>query len=194
MDRARGDPGRLLGGVRRSIRCRARSSITRPSGVPADWPHHATGFAAHWNKNTNLAWAFDRWFLNLFPARKPFTAQRRRLRDAQLHPDAGDDDPRPDRRRLAAERRVRWGEGRPGCVARGRDRAWPPGWALASWGVCPIVKRIWTPSWVLFSGGGASCSWPRFYAVIDLHRLRGLDLSRSASSAGTRSPPTAWPT
>ena len=35
-------------------------------GVPADWPHHQTGFAAHWDKNSNLAWAFDTWFLNLF--------------------------------------------------------------------------------------------------------------------------------
>src|SRR5215475_5376220 len=25
---------------------------------------HLTGFAAHWDKNTNLAWAFDTWFLN----------------------------------------------------------------------------------------------------------------------------------
>jgi heparan-alpha-glucosaminide N-acetyltransferase len=36
-------------------------------GVPPDWEHHFTGFAAHWNKNSNLGAAFDRWFLNLFP-------------------------------------------------------------------------------------------------------------------------------
>src|SRR5205823_5006433 len=30
--------------------------------------------AAHWNKNSNLAWAFDTWFLNLFPRSKPFVA------------------------------------------------------------------------------------------------------------------------
>ena len=41
-------------------------------GVPADWPHHLTGFAAHWDKNTNLAQAADVWFLNLFPREKPF--------------------------------------------------------------------------------------------------------------------------
>src|SRR6185312_10613406 len=45
-------------------------------GVPADWPHHASGFAAHWNKNSNLAWAFDVWFLNLFPREQPFVANR----------------------------------------------------------------------------------------------------------------------
>ena len=41
-------------------------------GVPPDWPYHYTGLAAHWNKNSNLAWAFDTWFLNLFPRAKPF--------------------------------------------------------------------------------------------------------------------------
>ena len=41
-------------------------------GVPANWPHHLTGFAAHWDKNTNLANAFDQWFLNLFPRERPF--------------------------------------------------------------------------------------------------------------------------
>ncbi len=41
-------------------------------GVPAGWEHNFDGFAAHWNKNTNLAWAFDTWFLNLFPRQAPF--------------------------------------------------------------------------------------------------------------------------
>src|SRR3954469_18671762 len=43
-------------------------------GAPADWPYHYHGFAAHWNKNSNLAWAFDTWFLNLFPRKTPFVA------------------------------------------------------------------------------------------------------------------------
>src|SRR5690606_3054465 len=42
------------------------------AGVTANWDHNFSGFAAHWNKNTNLAWAFDRWFLNLFPREAPF--------------------------------------------------------------------------------------------------------------------------
>ena len=41
-------------------------------GVPADWPHHLSGFAAHWDKNSNLGQAFDLWFLNLFPRPKHF--------------------------------------------------------------------------------------------------------------------------
>src|SRR5947208_15416339 len=41
-------------------------------GVPPDWPHNYTGFLSHWNKNSNLSWAFDVWFLNLFPREQPF--------------------------------------------------------------------------------------------------------------------------
>src|SRR5207247_2483145 len=44
----------------------------RAAGTPQNWEHNYTGFAAHWNKNTNLAWAFDRWFMNLFPRNTPF--------------------------------------------------------------------------------------------------------------------------
>ena len=40
--------------------------------MPADWPHLYTGFLAHFNKNSNLSWAFDTWFLNLFPRESPF--------------------------------------------------------------------------------------------------------------------------
>src|SRR5215831_19290446 len=45
---------------------------TTTVGVAKDWPHWMSGFAAHWNKNTNLAWRVDVWFLNLFPREKPF--------------------------------------------------------------------------------------------------------------------------
>src|SRR5213083_2285789 len=41
-------------------------------GVPPNWDHNYTGFLAHWNKNSNLSWAFDVWFLNLFPREHPF--------------------------------------------------------------------------------------------------------------------------
>src|SRR4029453_2889274 len=41
-------------------------------GVPAGWSHLYTGFLAHFNKNSNLSWAFDVWFLNLFPRETPF--------------------------------------------------------------------------------------------------------------------------
>jgi predicted acyltransferase len=42
-------------------------------GVPPDWKGQIyTGFASHWNKNSNLGNAFDVWFLNLFPRTRPF--------------------------------------------------------------------------------------------------------------------------
>jgi predicted acyltransferase len=40
-------------------------------GVKPDW-QHLTGFAAHWDKNTNFAAAMDQWWMNLFPRPKPF--------------------------------------------------------------------------------------------------------------------------
>src|SRR5690242_6330434 len=42
--------------------------------VPANWTHHFSGFAAHWNKGSNLGNAFDQWFLNLFPRKSLFMA------------------------------------------------------------------------------------------------------------------------
>ncbi len=45
-------------------------------GVPADWPYHYNGLAAHWNKNNNSGLAFDQWFMNLFPRVRPFVANR----------------------------------------------------------------------------------------------------------------------
>src|SRR5262249_29263180 len=45
-------------------------------GVPSDWKYHYSGLAEHWNKNSNLAWAFDRWFLNLLPRGKEFLDNR----------------------------------------------------------------------------------------------------------------------
>jgi len=42
-------------------------------GVPDNWHQHLlTGFASHWNMNSNLGQAFDLWFLNLFPRTSPF--------------------------------------------------------------------------------------------------------------------------
>ena len=40
--------------------------------VPQSFSEHPSGFAAHWDINSNAAWAFDTWFLNLFPRKKPF--------------------------------------------------------------------------------------------------------------------------
>ena len=67
-----GDPRRVSGRRSWRIRCPAPASTTRRSACPPDWPHLYTGFLAHFNKNSNLSWAFDVWFLNLFPREAPF--------------------------------------------------------------------------------------------------------------------------
>ena len=163
VGRPGGHPGRLLGGVRASTRCPARASTTPAVGVPPDWPHHPTGFAAHWNKNTNLAWAFDRWFLNLFPREQPFTHNGGGYATLSFIPTlgtmilgliAGGVAARAGGRRGARSRRLVAGRGRC-CLAAG--------WGLDAAGVCPIVKRIWTPSWVLFSGGWCFLFLAGFY-------------------------------
>jgi predicted acyltransferase len=157
-------------------------------GVPTTWQHHYTGLAAHWNKNSNLAWAFDTWFLNLFPRPKPFefnsggyatlsfiptlaTMILGLIAGGWLHQSLSRWE------RAAAEgSRVRAEKLSPAASA-----PWPlVAWFLATGvillafgiaadklGVCPNVKRIWTPTWVLFSGGWCFLLLAAFYAAID---------------------------
>jgi predicted acyltransferase len=140
------------------------------TGVPLDWPYNFTGFFAHWNKNTNPAWAFDRWFLNLFPRDKPFEYNGGGYATLSFIPTlgtmilgliAGD---------LLRDKTSRWGKvgilivfGLVGLAA---------GLAADRYGICPIVKRIWTPSWVLYSGGWCFLILAGFYAVMDAIGLR----------------------
>ncbi len=134
--------------------------------VPADWPHHATGFAAHWNKNSNLGWAFDSWFMNLFPRVKPFVAHGGGYLTLSFIPTLGTmilgliagGWMRGD---LSAKQKVQrlLIAGVLGIIA---------GLLLHALGICPIVKRIWTPSWTLFSGGLCFLLLAAFYAVVDV--------------------------
>jgi heparan-alpha-glucosaminide N-acetyltransferase len=134
-------------------------------GVPADWPHHLGGWAAHWNKNSNLAWAFDVWFLNLFPREKPFLFNSGGYATLSAVPTlgtmilgllAGEVLRGP---RTTAER-VRW-LGVAGSILI------VAGWALGALGINPVVKRIWTPSFTLWSGGVCLLILAAAYQVID---------------------------
>ena len=58
---------RVLGAVLLLSAAAVRLRHRRTVGVPADWEYNLLGVQAHWNKNTNPAADFDRWFLNLFP-------------------------------------------------------------------------------------------------------------------------------
>jgi predicted acyltransferase len=138
--------------------------------VRSEWPHLMSGFQAHWNKNSNVAWAFDTWFLNLFPRARPFVANRGGYATLNFIPTLGtmilgliaggvlqsDRRPRAKLVWLSAAAAV--------CLLAG--------FALGALGICPVVKRIWTPSWVLFSGGWCFLLLAAFFAVVDVVGLR----------------------
>jgi predicted acyltransferase len=138
-------------------------------GVPKDWPHLLSGFPAHWNKNSNPAWAFDTWFLNLFPRREPFRFNGGGYATLSFIPTLatmilGLISGELLRSNRSAWTKVIW-------LACGGIVALGLGWGLGEVGVCPVVKRIWTPSWVLFSGGICLLFLALFYAIIDGLRL-----------------------
>ena len=144
-------------------------------GVPADWPEQYTGLMAHFNKNSNLAWAFDTWFLNLFPRENPFLFNGGGYATLSFIPTLGTmllglqagwwlrsgRDAGPLTQRTIVKRLLL--AGAVGIAA---------GVLLHVLGICPLVKRIWTPAWVLFSGGW--CFWllALFYGIIDVAKRR----------------------
>jgi heparan-alpha-glucosaminide N-acetyltransferase len=130
------------------------------------WPHLMTGFAAHWNKNSNPAWAFDTWFLNLFPREKPFAFNHGGYATLSFIPTLGTMilgliAGGVVRSACAPWAKVKW-------LAAAGVIGLAAGGALGWLGICPVVKRIWTPSWVLYSGGWCFLLLAGFYLLIDL--------------------------
>jgi predicted acyltransferase len=172
----------------------------RTVGVPESWPHLATGFEAHWNKNSNAAWAFDTWFLNLFPREQPFAfngggystlsfiptlatmilgllaggvirgESAADLKNRKIGP--VETEPQADTERTLPRNRSFGGKLTWLIVAGLVSLAL--GWGLGELGVCPIVKRIWTPSWVLYSGGWCFLMMAGFFAIVDGLGLKAL--------------------
>ena len=136
------------------------------TGVTADWPHNLEGFQRHWNKDTNLAWAFDRWFLNLFPRERPFEFNSGGYATLSFIPTLG-----TMILGLFAGHIMR-----SGAKSMNKVRqlvAWGIGLVVLALllqivGINPIVKRIWTPSWTLFSGGLCYLLLAFFYLVVDI--------------------------
>ncbi|MFM1768240.1 MAG: hypothetical protein RJA22_769 [Verrucomicrobiota bacterium] len=137
-------------------------------GVTADWlrAHGLPGFGAHWQKNSNPAWAFDQWFLNLFPREKPFTHNGGGYATLSFIPTLA-----------TMILGLLAGGVLQGNRAPWRKVAWLAGVGVAGlaigtvldWtGFCPVVKRIWTPAWVLYSGGWCCLFLAGFHVVIDL--------------------------
>src|SRR3954466_15655340 len=120
-------------------------------GVPPDWSHNYTGFLSHWNKNSNLSWAFDVWFLNLFPPQQTFVFNEGGWSTLSFIPTLGT----MIMGLLAGE----WLKGKESKERKLRGLV-VAGVALVllglicQWvGICPIVKRVWTSSYTLYSGG-----------------------------------------
>ncbi len=120
-------------------------------GVPEGWPHLMTGFQAHWNINSNPAWAFDQWFLNLFPRETPFAFNRGGYSTLSFIPTLGTMILGLIAGGMMTRPLPSWKTGLQfvilGAALLGI------GYELGELGICPIVKKIWTPSWTLFSGG-----------------------------------------
>jgi predicted acyltransferase len=134
-------------------------------GVRPDWPHLYTGFLAHFNKNSNLSWAFDVWFMNLFPRENPFRFNGGgwstlsfipTLATMQLGMFAGLwlKTPRSTVDKLK------------GLVVAGVALTLA-GLVLQWLHISPIVKRIWTSSYTLYSGGLVVLMLAGFYALIE---------------------------
>jgi len=135
-------------------------------GVRADWPHHLSGFASHWDKNSNLAWAFDTWFLNLFPRQQPFVSNSGGYATLSFIPTLATMIVGLLCGGVLKSQRPQWSKVLWLCTAGGIGLA--VGWGCGILGICPVVKRIWTPSWVLYSGGFCCLFLAGFYAVLDV--------------------------
>jgi predicted acyltransferase len=136
------------------------------AGIAKDWAQNLSGFGAHWNKNANLAWAFDRWFLNLFPRESPFLFNEGGYATLSFIPTLGTmilgllagnilKNDSPSKTKIKQFLIL-------GGLLIGTA------WLLNAANICPVVKRIWTPSWVLYSGGFCFLLLAFFYFTIDV--------------------------
>ena len=134
-------------------------------GVPQNWSHNYTGFLSHFNKNSNLSWRFDVWFLNLFPRESPFVYNEGGWSTLSFIPTLatmllGLMSGEWLKRDKSKEHKLR------GLVIAGV--ALVVAGLIFQWtGICPIVKRIWTSSYTLYSGGLVILMLAGFYALID---------------------------
>ena len=137
-------------------------------GVPPEWHSHLySGFAAHWNKNSNLGQAFDVWFLNKLPRPTPFLFNEGGYLTLSFIPTLAT--------MLLGLAAGRWFiQAEPKIPIRRFLLAaailLAAGLFLQFTGICPIVKRIWTPAWTLFSGGVCFLYLAAFSWIVDVKR------------------------
>jgi heparan-alpha-glucosaminide N-acetyltransferase len=134
-------------------------------GVPQNWEHNYTEFLSHFNKNSNLSWAFDVWFLNLFPREHPFVFNEGGWSTLSFIPTLATmilglltgEWLKSDRLKLEKLR---------GLVIAGTGLVLLG--LIFQWlGICPIVKRVWTSSYTLYSGGLVLLMLAGLYALVE---------------------------
>jgi heparan-alpha-glucosaminide N-acetyltransferase len=134
-------------------------------GVPQNWEHNYKGFLSHFNKNSNLSWAFDTWFLNLFPREHPFAFNEGGWSTLSFIPTlatmilgllTGEWLKTPKSKEEKLRGLVVAGVG---LVLLGLICQWA--------GICPIVKRVWTSAYTLYSGGLVLLVLAGLYALIE---------------------------
>jgi predicted acyltransferase len=139
-------------------------------GVRRDWPHLYSGFLAHFNKNANVSWAFDTWFLNLFPRVEPFRFNRGGWSTLSFIPTLAT--------MMLGLWCGEWLKSARGAMAKLKGLAIAgvaltlAGLALQWLHIVPIVKRIWTSSYTLYSGGLVILMLAGLYFVIELKGWR----------------------
>jgi heparan-alpha-glucosaminide N-acetyltransferase len=137
-------------------------------GVPDDWHQQLLhGFAAHWNKNSNLGQAFDVWFLNLFPRPSRFLYNEGGYLTLSFIPTLGT--------MLLGLAAGRWFIESPLVIPIRKFLVAAAillvfGLLLHFTGICPIVKRVWTPAWTLWSGGLCFLFLAAFSWFVDVKR------------------------
>jgi len=139
-----------------------------------DWllAHGLHGFQAHWQKNSNAAWAFDMLFLPRLPRDWEFVGLGGGLTTLNFIPLIGTMilgvvGGRVLRNDWLSWIKVRW-------FTVGGVICLVSGWGLGAIGVCPVVKAVWTPSWVLFSGGWCFLFLAAFFVVGEIFQTRRL--------------------
>jgi len=164
-------------------------------GVPSEWPHHRKGFEAHWNKNSNLATAFDQWFINQFPHRSPSMSEIKTSPKSKSATSAKSPTILPHFTHnpggyctlnfiptlatmilgLLAGSWLRDDSTRTRRITMFLGAivvCWSLAYLVDALGLCPIVKRIWTPTWVLWSGAWCFSFLLFFHLFCDLAGLR----------------------
>ncbi|MBM4156115.1 MAG: DUF5009 domain-containing protein [Lentisphaerae bacterium] len=137
-------------------------------GVTPEWAaaHHA-GMSQAWWKCSNVAHAFDVWFLGLFPQNAPFVANEGGYQTLNFLPSLFT--------MIGGIACADWVRAKDADASRKLRVMLIAGAALVlvgeiigHSGLCPLVKRIWTPSFGLVCTGMCVLMLAAFHYIVDM--------------------------